>query len=76
MTDRFRQHSSHWGTFRARPTASGLEITPFADDPAPSDLLANIPASLTHPARLRRPLVRRGWLQDGPGPDKRRGSDS
>lgn len=73
---RFRQHSSHWGTFRARTTAGKLELDPFADDPEPSALLANLPASLTHPARLRRPLLRRGWLEDGPGPDHRRGKDS
>jgi biotin/methionine sulfoxide reductase len=73
----FRQHSSHWGAFQARPQPrGGLEIRPFDQDPAPSPLLGNIPASLDHPARLGRPLVRKGWLQDGPGPDPRRGHDS
>ncbi|MES2435965.1 MAG: molybdopterin-dependent oxidoreductase [Pseudomonadota bacterium] len=73
---RFRQHSSHWGTFRARSGADGvMEIEPFASDPEPSALLANIPASLDHPARLSRPLMRKGWLEDGPGPDARRGRD-
>lgn len=73
---RFRQHSSHWGTFRARCGVAGaLEIEPFAGDPEPSALLGNIAASLDHPARLRRPLVRKGWLEDGPGPDARRGRD-
>ncbi|WP_136685126.1 molybdopterin-dependent oxidoreductase [Falsirhodobacter xinxiangensis] len=72
----FRQHSSHWGAFRARTTAPGvLEIEPFDGDPEPSALLRNIPAALAHPARLSRPLVRKGWLEDGPGPDRRRGSD-
>ncbi|HEY0214022.1 MAG TPA: molybdopterin-dependent oxidoreductase [Paenirhodobacter sp.] len=76
MTPPFRQHSSHWGAFRARPLpGGGLEIQPSADDPAPSTLLANIPAALDHPARLARPLVRRGWLEDGPGSDPRRGRD-
>lgn len=74
---RFRQHSSHWGSFRARATPEGgLEIAPFAEDPAPSALLDNLSAALRHPARLRKPLVRRGWLTDGPGPDTRRGRDS
>lgn len=71
----FRQHSSHWGTFRARAVDGKLEIEPFAKDPMPSPLLRNFEASLSHPARLSRPLVRKGWLQDGPGPDKRRGND-
>lgn len=75
--DGFRQHSSHWGSFQARADASGQwQIRPFDQDPAPSDLLGNIPAALDHPARLTRPLVRRGWLSDGPGPDPRRGRDS
>lgn len=70
-----RYHSSHWGAFSATRTADGLVIRPFADDPDPSPILQNIPAALSHPARLSRPLVRRGWLKDGPGPDDRRGSD-
>lgn len=75
--DGFRQHSSHWGSFQARADASGhWQIRPFDQDPAPSALLDNIPAALDHPARLTRPLVRRGWLSDGPGPDSRRGRDS
>ena len=45
------------------------------DDPAPSALLGNIPASVSHKARVARPMIRRGWLERGPGPDDRRGSD-
>lgn len=71
----FRPHSSHWGTFFGRMTGEELEIRPFDRDPDPSDLLLNIPAAISHPARLGSPLVRRGWLKDGPGPDSRRGSD-
>lgn len=74
---RFRQHSSHWGAFRARRGVDGaIEIEPFVDDPEPSALLGNIAASLDHPARLRRPMVRKGWLENGPGPDMRRGRDT
>lgn len=76
MTQRFRQHSSHWGTFQARQTDAGLQIVPFDADPEPSDILGNLPAALTHPARLSRPLIRQGWLTDGPGPDPRRGRDT
>ncbi len=71
----FRQHSSHWGAFRARTVDGRLEIEPFEKDPMPSPLLRNFEASLHHPARLSRPLVRKGWLKDGPGPDSRRGHD-
>jgi biotin/methionine sulfoxide reductase len=76
LSDRHRQHSSHWGTFRARFLADGeMEIVPFERDPEPSALLANLPGAPRHPARLGRPLARRGWLRDGPGPDERRGRD-
>jgi biotin/methionine sulfoxide reductase len=73
----FRYHSSHWGAFQARHTRdAGLEIRPIAGDPQPSPILQNLATALDHPARLARPLIRRGWLHDGPGPDPRRGSDS
>ncbi|OBX33950.1 dimethyl sulfoxide/trimethylamine N-oxide reductase precursor [Halomonas elongata] len=74
-TEDIRYHSSHWGTFSARRRNGTLEITPFAKDPDPSPVLDNIPAALNHPARLSKPLIRRGWLENGPGPDRRRGED-
>ncbi|HUC12562.1 MAG TPA: molybdopterin-dependent oxidoreductase [Stellaceae bacterium] len=68
-------HSSHWGAFSVRPRAGGVEIAPHPRDPDPSPLLANIPAAVAHRARIARPMIRRGWLDDGPGPDRRRGRD-
>ncbi|MEZ3498583.1 molybdopterin-dependent oxidoreductase [Pantoea sp. KPR_PJ] len=74
MTD--VMHSSHWGAFRARRDGESLEIAPFSADPDPSPLLGNLPNALNHPARVARPMVRRGWLENGPGADARRGLDS
>lgn len=68
-------HSSHWGAFTARETDNGLEIIPFPGDPDPSPLLDNFTDALRHPARVTQPLVRKGWLENGPGPDDRRGAD-
>src|SRR5215470_6189385 len=68
-------HSSHWGAFSARLRDGTVEIVPHPHDPAPSPLLGNIPASVSHRARIARPMVRRGWLDRGPGPDRRRGRD-
>jgi biotin/methionine sulfoxide reductase len=68
-------HSSHWGAFAARARDGAIEIVAHPRDPAPSPLLGNIPASVSHPARVARPMIRRGWLERGPGPDDRRGSD-
>src|SRR5271155_2417278 len=68
-------HSSHWGAFSVRVRDRGIEIVPHPRDAAPSALLGNIPAAVAHRARIARPMVRRGWLERGPGPDHRRGRD-
>jgi biotin/methionine sulfoxide reductase len=39
-------NSSHWGLFTASVESDGLRVIPDADDPDPSALLGNIPASL------------------------------
>ncbi|WP_313383667.1 molybdopterin-dependent oxidoreductase [Pantoea sp.] len=69
-------HSAHWGAFRARRDGDRLAITPFSGDPDPSPLLGNLHNALAHSARVSRPMVRRGWLENGPGADPRRGQDS
>lgn len=70
-----RPHSTHWGAFSAHEYAGQLVVTPHSDDPDPSPLLQNIPSALRHPARIARPMVRRGWLERGPGPSRDRGRD-
>lgn len=61
-------HTSHWGTFTAE-TEDGRLVgtTPFAADADPSPLIGSIPEAVHHPCRIERPVVRRGWLEDGPG---------
>ena len=69
-------HSSHWGAFSVVVRDSGIEIVPHPRDPNPSPLLGNIPASVSHRARIARPMVRRGWLKGArPGADRGRGRD-
>ncbi|MCU1504430.1 MAG: molybdopterin oxidoreductase [Ilumatobacteraceae bacterium] len=51
----------------------GIEAHP--DDPTPSPLLGNIRDGIRSEARVKRPAVRRGWLERGPGPDDHRGAD-
>ena len=69
-------HSSHWGAFSGSFRDGRLSIRPDLRDPAPSPILNNIPALLKAENRLLTPMVRRGWLDNGPGPDSRRGKDS
>lgn len=68
-------HSSHWGAFSATPTPQGLRVEPHPGDPDPSPILHNIPDAPAHRSRILQPMARRGWLEDGPGPDDRRGRD-
>ena len=75
MARRGLPHSSHWGAFSVLAGEGGIEVMPHPQDTDPSALLGNIPASVSHPARIARPMVRRGWLEGGPGPDDRRGRD-
>jgi biotin/methionine sulfoxide reductase len=71
----FQTHSSHWGAFSGRYEDGKLEIRPHPDDPSPSPLLGNLPAIADSPVRIRRPAVRRGWLEGTRGNAKNRGAD-
>ncbi len=71
----FIPHTSHWGAFSARWKDGALEVRPHPADPDPNGILQNFPAALRHRARVAQPMVRRGWLDNGPGPDSRRGRD-
>jgi biotin/methionine sulfoxide reductase len=69
-------HTSHWGAFEAEvEDGRVVAVHPYRDDPDPSPLLDNIPASVRHPARIAQPMIRAGWLDRGPGPDGRRGAE-
>jgi biotin/methionine sulfoxide reductase len=70
-----RPHSAHWGAFSAGWRDGRLVVAPHPTDPDPSPILQNFPDALRHRARIARPMVRRGWLENGPGPDDRRGRD-
>ncbi len=74
--DGFRPHTSHWGVFSARWKDNKLEVRPHPGDPDPSRILENFPTALRHRARIERPMVRRGWLERGAGPDPKRGRDA
>lgn len=71
----FKPHSSHWGAFSGRFENGQLEIRPHPDDPHPSPLLGNLAAVADSPVRIKRPAVRRGWLEGKPGHEQSRGAD-
>src|SRR4051812_37199851 len=62
----FPTTATHWGTYRGEVRGGRLvALHPFEGDPDPSPIARNVPASLDHPARIRRPAVRRSFLQRG-----------
>ncbi len=71
-----RTHSSHWGGFTVDVRGGDIAAVHPLHDPDPSPLLGNLPGSLRHPARIERPVARRGWLEHGAGPSRDRGSDA
>ncbi|NMO92079.1 molybdopterin-dependent oxidoreductase [Actinomycetospora sp. TBRC 11914] len=69
-------HLAHWGAYSPEITHGEVTaVRPAPDDPCPSPLLDNVVGSLRHPLRTTTPMVREGWLRDGPGADPRRGED-
>ncbi len=69
------QSSAHWGTFVAEVSADGrlLDVRPHADDPDAAPAIGNVADANRSRARVAQPAVRRRWLENGPGPDDRRG---
>jgi len=68
MTSHLPLTTTHWGTYRARIEAGRLvELHPFEHDPDPSPIGRSIPGVLTDAARVRRPAIRRSYLEKGIG---------
>ncbi|MBU2410157.1 MAG: molybdopterin-dependent oxidoreductase, partial [Gammaproteobacteria bacterium] len=76
MAQPYKPHSAHWGVFSAAWDGKNLSVKPHPGDPDPNPLIDNFPGALRHKARVVSPMVRKGWLEKGPGPDTRRGSDT
>ena len=74
-TDRF--HTSHWGTFTAEVEDSRLVgVRPFAQDPDPSPIIHSIVDAVYDESRVTRPMIRKGWLDHGPGGNReKRGAE-
>lgn len=70
--------SSHWGTYRVE--VSGGRVTAlrgFEHDPDPSAIGPGIVDVLEGPERIMAPMIRKSWLEGGPGTaGEKRGSDT
>ncbi len=61
--------AAHWGVYEVEPSSDGgpPRILPFARDPDPSPIsLDQLDPSVSR-LRVRKPAVRRSWLERGPG---------
>ncbi|WP_066738579.1 trimethylamine-N-oxide reductase TorA [Cupriavidus sp. D384] len=62
---------SHWGAFYARVEKGRVTgVRPWEKDPRPSHQLPGVIDSIYSPTRIRYPMVRRAWLEKGPGADR------
>lgn len=70
-------HSSHWGAFTAEvEDGRFVKAHPFRHDPAPSELLQSMAEAVYHKSRVSQPMIREGWLKNGPtGTGEGRGID-
>ena len=60
--------STHWGTYRVESTDGKVTaLHPFAADSYPSPIGKGIVDVLDSPTRIKMPMVRKSWLENGPG---------
>ena len=59
---------SHWGAFRAKVKDGRITgYTPWEKDPQPTHMLKGLIDSVYSPSRIKYPMVRRAYLEKGPG---------
>ena len=60
--------STHWGVYDVHVERGEIaSVEPFAHDPDPSPIGQSLVGTVTGPVRVRRPAIRRSWLERGPG---------
>lgn len=68
--------SYHWGTFRVETNGGQItSLRDFEEDPAPSPIGQGILDVLDDPTRIDAPMIRQGWLENGPGASTKRGAE-
>ena len=64
-------HLSHWGAYRVEVrNGKPVGVTPFEHDPDPSPLIEAMPDAVHHTCRIAEPMVRQGFLENGPQCDR------
>jgi len=70
--------AAHWGVYEAEPGTSGepAVIRPLSGDPDPTQVSNDLTDVRDTRARITTPLVRKGYLADGPDSREQRGRES
>ncbi len=70
--------ATHWGAIEAHVEDGRVaRVRPFATDSDPSPIIRSLPGAVHHPTRIERPMVRAGYLAEGPAGDRaKRGRDA
>lgn len=56
--------AAHWGTYQAKGEGDELKLLPIESDPHPSRIADGwVDAARNNPARIKRPSIRKGWLE-------------
>jgi len=59
--------ATHWGVFDVQVTDGRItQVAPYPGDPDPSPIGQNLLDAVTDKSRITQPMVREGWLRDGP----------
>ncbi|MEM7211727.1 MAG: molybdopterin guanine dinucleotide-containing S/N-oxide reductase [Pseudomonadota bacterium] len=63
--------STHWGTYFAEVRDGKLEgVRDYSNDPDPAVIGPGIVDMVDHPTRITQPMVRKGYLENGPDGDR------
>jgi biotin/methionine sulfoxide reductase len=75
MTRKRSRTLMHWGVYDVETEDGRLAgVTPWAEDRDPSPIGRSL-VEADHPLRVTRPMVRKGWLEEGPASRERRGGE-
>ena len=78
MTHQRTLTAAHWGVYEVEYDDNGqaARLHPFAKDPDPSPIGLHMLSDEVARLRVRRPSIRKGWLERGPGASSdRRGQE-
>ena len=76
-TNSLHRTYTHWGAYDAEvDNGKIVALHPIPDDPSPSPIGDSLVDAVTHPNRIAQPMIRKGWLENGPqGPKSGRGNE-